>query len=58
VVDDLVTSHQDQGLGCHHDQGGHDPEEIEQGRSSSVPDMYIGEEFCDEAKSEKIIALN
>jgi hypothetical protein len=38
VVDDLVAADQDQGLGGHHHQGSHDPEEVEQGRAAAVPD--------------------
>ena len=37
VVDDLVAPEQDEGLGCHHDQRGHDPEEVEQCCSTAVP---------------------
>ena len=38
VVDDLVAPEQDEGLGCHHDQRGHDPEEVEQCCSTAVPE--------------------
>jgi hypothetical protein len=38
VVDDLVTPDQDQGLGGHHHQGSHDPEEVEQGRAATMPE--------------------
>ena len=37
VVDALVAPELDEGLGSHHDQRGHDPEEVEQCCSTAVP---------------------
>jgi hypothetical protein len=41
VVDDLVPAEEDEGLGGHHHQRCHDPEEVEQGCGTAVPEKKI-----------------